>query len=452
MGVPTGSVVAILLRNEPAYLEALSCIRALQGVRVQIPWHFTATEIQPILSDIVPAVIIIHEDLWPLIAAWTSHHPQVYIAVVCTPEDIARIFALPKHCLNHKPVGALRWEELIAEAPQALPITGRPPPAISITSGSTGAPKIVRWNPTPRTAQWQPQHTLNQPAIVTSIVTAPMYHSAQHGMLTQAWLQRANLVILPAFDAEEFLAAIERYRVNHAYTVPSMFVRLLKLPRHVRERYDLSSLNFVFHAGAPCAANVKRAMLSWLGPVIWEAYGCSEAGTISFCPSAEWLQRPGTVGRPMRTVAILDDQHDILPCGATGQIWVDVRNGHEWVATGDVGHLDADGFLYLSGRADGLITTSQIKVYPAEIEQAILAHPAILDCTVFAVSDAECGQTIAAVVEMREPIANIEQELKGFLSGRISEYKIPVMIRESRASMWRDTGKLDRAAFAAVFQ
>lgn len=460
-GIDPGFVIALLLRNDPAFVEALTCLRCLGGIRVLIPWHLAPREIARILALVAPRLLIVHADLLPCLRDVLAELRDLQIAVVDPHPQLVRLYNLPPADPAALPPRANAWEALIANSPGTLPVPAGAPQAISLTSGSTGAPKVVRWQGPQRWDQWYPARTAGRPLIHTSIVTAPLYHGAQYGVFSQAWRLRANQVILPKFDAEEFLAAVERHRVNHAYMVPTQFTRLLKLPRRVRERYDVSSLNYVFHTGAPCAAAVKHAMIEWLGPVLWEAYGCSETSTVSVCTSAEWLARPGTVGRPVRRVVIVDDHHRPCPPGMTGRIGIDMSamppiadssadtpyfqlDGTRFIPSGDVGTLDADGYLYIAGRADDLINTGRVKVFPAEIEAVLLQHPRVLDCCVFGIRDEEFGQVIGAAVELAEVHAEMEAELRAFLRTRISEHKIPVRIWRETAHLRLDSGKLNR--------
>jgi long-chain acyl-CoA synthetase len=465
-GIGAGDVVAILLRNEPAFIEALTCIRCLESQRVLIPWHLTAREIREIVAAVRPAALIVHRDLLPRVTDSGGGPPGTRIAVVETHPELRRVYELPAE-EPLPPYPELQcWDTLIAGATGALSVPTRTIQAISITSGSTGRPKIIRWEGAQHWVQWAEARTERRPPITTSLVTAPLYHGGQYGAFSHAYHRRANLILMPKFDAERFLQAVERHRVNHAYLVPTMFVRLLKLPRRVRERYDLSSLDYVLHTGAPCAQAIKRQMIDWWGPVIWEAYGCSEVSVISACSSEDWLKKPGTVGRPVRSVVILDDQGRACAAGQTGQICVSttgmprlsyqnqptkryrIHDG-EFIPTGDLGHLDVDGDLFVRGRADDLINTGRVKVHPVEIENVMLRDPRVLDCIVHPVPDAEFGQVIAAVVQVSDAAAHIETELRAFLAGQISEHKIPVRMRIQTDSLRTETGKLKRQTLAS---
>ncbi len=460
-GVSAGDVIAILMRNEPRFIEALTCIRCLDARRVLIPWHLTAHEIRPILTAVRPRVLIVHRDLLGLVSSVANRDAHTTLLVIETPAEITALFGPPASLMQSPEAEMVSWDALVASAAQPMPIPTRPLEAISLTSGTTGRPKIIRWQGKALWVQWAEGRTAHRPAIRTSIVTAPLYHGGQYGAFSHACLRSAHQVILPKFDAEGFLLAVERYRVNHAYMVPTMFVRLLKLPRQLRDRYDVSSLNYVLHTGAACPPDIKRQMIDWLGPVIWEAYGCSEMSVIAACSSEEWLQRPGTVGRPLMPVQILNRDGSACASGTIGEIYVNVSglprieyengavrqraiDGMPWLAPGDAGSVDADGYLYVAGRSDDLINTGRVKVYPLEIENVILMHPAVRDCAVFAIPDPEFGQIIGAAVDMDSGDTTIDAELSLFLRGRLSEHKIPALFTRLDPQLRNGAGKMNR--------
>jgi long-chain acyl-CoA synthetase len=245
------------------------------------------------------------------------------------------------------------------------------------------------------------------------------------------------------------------------FMVPTMFVRLMKLPKAVRRRYDVSSLRHVIHAAAPCPAEVKRAMIEWWGPVIYEFYGSTESGPVTFVASAEALTKPGTVGRlaPGAEIKILDEAGRTLAPGEVGEIYsrisaypdftyhnhADKRREIEregFITSGDVGYFDADGYLFLCDRKRDMVISGGVNIYPAEIEAVLHTMPAIADCAVFGVPDEEYGETLMAVIEpvngARVDLAQIRAEL----SRKLANYKVPKTI-EVRANLPReDSGKI----------
>lgn len=464
-GIGPGAVIAVVLRNEPSFVEALTCIRCLDAVLVLIPWHLTAAELRPIVQALNPALFIVHADLVERVYQSTAGATPARIAVVATPPKLLAALGLPAPPPLPSGTGLIHWEALIDAAGAALPIPARSIQAIAITSGSSGRPKIIRRQGRARWIRWAMHCTRAWPQIHRSIVTAPLYHTGQYGVFSQACHLGADQLIMPRFDAETFLREVERWRINHAYLSPPMFVQLLRLPASVRARYDVSSLDYVVQTGAPCAAQIKQQMLDWLGPVIWEVYGCSETSTIAACSSEEWRARPGTVGRPLRRVLIVDEHGVPCPPGRTGEIYLDVSDmpgiryqnaelkqcrvdGVQFISVGDRGALDDEGYLFVRGRVDEVINNGRLKVYPQEIENAILRHPAVHDCVVFAIPDAVYGQAVAAAVRTARDHPAIEAELQTFLRGQLSEHKIPVRIWAQTGPLRTDAGKINRQRLA----
>jgi long-chain acyl-CoA synthetase len=330
------------------------------------------------------------------------------------------------------------------------------------TSGTTGRAKGVRRLPgTPE--QHDSARRIRtlvggaKPGMRTAIV-GPMYHAGPASNARIALAEAALIVVMPRFDAEELLRAIEAHRLTHLSLVPIMLVRMLKLPEDVRARYDVSSLEGVTHGGSACAPDVKRAMIAWWGPILSETYGSTEASLIAAVGSEDWLRHPGTVGRalPGTSVRILDEEGNILPPGRVGEIFVDSgpnalpfayhnmpeerakveRDGH--VTNGDVGYLDDEGFLYVTDRKRDMVISGGVNIYPAEIEAVLITHPDLADCAVFGVPDPEYGEALVAAVQPREGAAPQPGEIAAFLRGRLAGYKVPRRIW-ALAEMPRDS-------------
>jgi len=272
----------------------------------------------------------------------------------------------------------------------------------------------------------------------------PLYHAAPLGWSLGTMRSGGTVVLMDRFDAEAVLGLIDAHGVTHAQFVPTMFVRMLKLDAEVRARYDVSSLRLVIHAAAPCPVDVKRRVIEWFGPIVVEFYSGSEGVCFFMIDSASWLERPGSVGRSMRgPVHIADDEGKQLPAGEVGQVWfADVvpftyhgdpdktraaYDRHGWVTLGDLGHLDDDGYLYLSDRRTDLIVSGGVNIYPREIEDALVMHPAVADVAVIGVPDDEFGQRVHAVVTPAAGVAidGLERELADHLRARIAGFKIP---------------------------
>ena len=281
---------------------------------------------------------------------------------------------------------------------------------------------------------------------MTYLNPAPLYHSAPQASVSASLRLGSTTIVMEHFDAEQWLALVERYRVTHCQMVPVMFSRLLRLPENVRSRYDTSSLECIVHAAAPCPVHVKKAMIDWLGPVITEYYGATEANGFTFCTSAEWLEHPGTVGKAvLGEVLILDEDGSPRPAGEDGIIWfrgatafqyfedpaktAESRRDEGLTSTvGDVGHLDDEGYLYLTDRKSYMIISGGVNIYPQEAENLLSAHPAVLDVAVIGVPNDDLGEEVKAVVQLADPAAaspELAAELIAYCRDRLTHFKCP---------------------------
>ena len=449
LGVGDGDAIGLLLRNDYAFLEASLAAVHLGAYVLPFNWHLTADEVSYILSDAVPRVLVAHADL----LAAVRHVVPPGTRVVAVPGNDGSVGAgevgWDDWCDAHEP-----WDA----PPRALRGT------MIYTSGTTGRPKGVR-----REAATPAQQSANR-ALFSAVygvedgmrayIGGPLYHASPNAFARMAVNTGELLATDSRFDPERTLALIERERITHMVMVPAMFVRLLKLPDEMRCRYDVSSLRWVTHTGAPCPAEVKRAVIDWWGPVLHETYGGTETGAAVHCDSVEWLAHPGTVGRAMpgTTMRVLDDDGREVPAGTPGEIYLrcqayadftyhnrpDERRKVErdgLVTSGDVGYVDADGFLYLCDRKRDMIIVGGVNIYPAEIESVLVQHPGVRDCAVFGIPDDELGESVMAVVERADP-AVTAADLLSYLDGRLARQKHPRRV-EFQASLPREeSGKL----------
>jgi len=288
---------------------------------------------------------------------------------------------------------------------------------------------------------------------------APLYHSAPVGWSLVTQRHGGTVVVMERFDALECLRAIEEHRVTHAQFVPTQFVRMLKLPEERRRAFDLSSLRVVVHAAAPCPVEVKRAMIDWLGPKVFEYYAGSESNGMTTIGSVDWLSHPGSVGRAsMGTVHILGADGEELPPGEVGTIYfadggtfsyyndpaktAAAHNERGWSTLGDLGRLDADGYLYLADRRTDLIISGGVNIYPAEVEAALITHPSVVDVAVIGLPDPELGQKVVAVVQ---PAGEPDPaELITHCRAGLAHFKCPKEIRFTAELPRLPTGKLLR--------
>jgi bile acid-coenzyme A ligase len=302
----------------------------------------------------------------------------------------------------------------------------------------------------------------------------PLYHNGPIVWSCGALLAGNHVVVLPRFDAEATLAAIERHRADIVYMVPTMMKRIWRLPVDDREAYDLSSLRVVWHLAEPCPAWLKDAWIGWLGPErIIELYGGTEAQTATYISGHEWLEHRGSVGRPAPgTVMIADDDGVQVAAGTQGEVWMRSLTeqptyryiGAEartldggWESLGDVGWLDEDGYLYLGDRKTDMILTGGSNVYPAEVESALQEHPAVRSCAVIGLPDDDLGQRVHALVEPEPsapgsgaPDERIDQaDLLAFLGARLVRYKVPRSIEVVDHPLRDEAGKVRRSALRA---
>jgi bile acid-coenzyme A ligase len=362
---------------------------------------------------------------------------------------------------------------------QCLPAGHVPPPSIEdaplpdVTSpawkaptsgGSTGRPKlIVSGDPASMDPDARP--TLGVDPDGCLLMPGPLYHNGPVVWSCTALLAGAHLVVLPRFDAEATLAAIEEHAVDVVYLVPTMMKRIWRLPIEVRERYDVSSLRFVWHLAEPCPPWLKEAWIDWLGADrIWELYAGTEAQAATIITGAEWLEHRGSVGRPAEgTVLIADEMGEEVPVGEQGEVWlrsVERRTpsyryvGAEprtraggWESLGDVGWLDADGFLYLGDRLSDMILSGGANIYPAEVEAALQEHPAVRSCAVIGLPDDDLGNRVHAIVEADARLD--ADDVLAYLRERLATYKLPRSIEVVEEPLRDDAGKVRRSALRA---
>ena len=450
LGVRGHEAVAVMMRNCPEYAAAVIACRRAGVYLVSINWHFKALEAGYILEDSGAKVLLCHEDLVAQIAEGIPDSVEL-VGVPCRSAD-----GSPR---------VLDW--LLDETAEPLPERSDVPfNSIVYTSGTTGKPKGVRRLPVP--AGSPPPSVAGIAATVygvdsdsVALLSAPLYHSATMSYLVHCCSVGATLVLESRFDAERTLKLIDRYRVSHAYLVPTMYQRLLALPPKVRTRYNVDSLRQVSSTGSPCPEPLKRQMIEWFGPIITEGYGSTEAGYTTFINSHEWLRKPGSAGRALHDaeIVIVDDAGRELPANEVGLIYVRqpampdftyigretdraAIGRHGLVTLGDMGFLDDDGYLYICDRKADMIISGGVNIYPAEIESVLMSIPEIADAAVFGVPDEEFGESIAAAVQL-VPDAQIEaRDIQEYVRSRIAAYKVPRNIVFHEQLPREETGKI----------
>ena len=473
LGVGENGSVALMLRNDFETFEVNMAASQIGAYAVPINWHFTPEEANYILRDSGASVLVAHTDLLAQIAGGVPEGVKVF--AVPTPDEIAAAYGVPDE-KRRVPAGAEAWEDFVAAF---SPRTAPPRPSrgsMIYTSGTTGRPKGVRRQPsTPAQQAAGAQEAalfwgLKPDRSIVVLMNGPMYHSAPAAYGMASARLGLHMVLQPRFEAEDMLRLIARHGVSHMHIVPTMFVRLLRLPAEVRARHDVSSLSFVSHGAAPCAPAVKRQMIEWWGPVINEYYGATETGVVVWHGSEEALRKPGTVGRlvPGGILRIVDEEGRDVKQGQVGEIYL--RGPHlseftynnddakrreialgELVTVGDGGYVDADGFLFLCDRKRDMIISGGVNIYPAEIEGALIQMPGVRDCAVFGIPDEEFGEQICAHVEPAAGATLDAASVRAYLGEHLARYKVPRVVEFSSALPREDSGKIFKRKLRAPY-
>ncbi|RCX07362.1 AMP-binding protein [Extensimonas vulgaris] len=454
-GLQTGERFAVVLENR---FEILALVLAAQHAGLYaavLSTHLTPAEIAYIVQDCDARLVIASRKTLPLLSEQQATQP-----LPCWTVDEATAQVPSLHA-------ALR----------DLP---GPPPDFSdrplgrdllYSSGTTGRPKGVLKPLLPSHLRGQPHPEaqnlgclLGMDERTVYLSPAPLYHAAPLRYTLRVLELGGQAVIMERFDPEAALALIERYRITHSQWVPTMFGRLLRLPEDVRKRHDLSSHRMAIHAAAPCPIAVKQAMIDWWGDILLEYYAGSEGCGTTMISSAEWRQRPGSVGRPTTgQLHILDDAGHELPAGALGHVYFSgggefsylndpektraAINAHGWATYGDIGYVDAEGYLFLSDRRADLILSGGVNLYPQEIENALLRHPGVQDAAVVGVPHADLGEVPLAVVVLRagvEPSLATAHAIAARAAEVLARIKLPQRMVFADALPRLETGKLLR--------
>ena len=447
-GLRRGDHVAILLENRVEFYDAVWAALRSGLYFTPVNTHLTAPEIAYIVGDCGARSVVTSARFAEVVAGLD---PDIALMVGGTVD------------------GWAPYEELVA-AERADPLGVQPTgAAMFYSSGTTGRPKGILFplpdrhidDEDPMFAASNERWRFGPDTVYLS--PAPLYHAAPAITNTLVHRHGGTTVILERFDAEACLAAIERFGVTHGQFVPTMFVRMLKLPPASRERHDLSSLRLAAHAAAPCPVEVKRAMIDWWGPILLEYYAGSENCGHTMIDSDEWLAHPGSVGRPLGSVVhICDEAGAELPVGEIGQIWFEApyasfeyhndpaktdesRHPEGWFTMGDIGRLDDDGYLYLTDRRAFTIISGGVNIYPQEAEDVLVMHPKVADVAVIGVPDDEMGEVVKAVVQPADGVAagpELEAELIAHCRGELAAYKCPRSVDFDDELPRLDTGKL----------
>lgn len=455
LGLRPGDTVAAVLWNQPEFLElALACMQS--GLYfLPLNTHLSSQEVTYVLEDSGARVLVATQR--------TADVATGAAAAAGLPKD--RLFSVGQVA------GFRDWGHLKAGQPHSRPQGSSAGEIMVYTSGTTGRPKGVR---RPLSGQDPDASGTTMGRFVqffcgvgpdephAQLVTGPMYHTTPGGLAIAALHLGHTLVLMDRWEPLRTLDLLEQHGVSYLHVVPTMFHRLLSLPEAERSARDLSALRTVLHGAAPCPVEVKRRMIEWLGPVITEYYGSSEGGG-TLVRSSEWLERPGTVGLPWpgSSIQVLDEGGEPCKPGESGTVYMQMsgwdfsyhndagktrdstRDGYFTV--GDIGHLDDDGYLFLSGRTAELIISGGTNIYPAEIEGCLLSHPAVADAAVIGIPNEEWGEEVKAVVQLRpgmSPGDELAADLVAHCRTHLAGFKVPRSVEFRDALPRTEAGKL----------
>ncbi len=464
-GLRPGDVVALLTENHLRAFEVYWAAMRSGLYITAVNYHLKPDEVAYIVSDSGAAVLIVSAEQAATAAAIADQTAGVRLRLA---------FGGPV-------TGYDSYEDTIAAA-SAEPFADQPHGATMLySSGTTGRPKGVR-PPLPAIQVSEAGESLamlasmffgvNRACVYLS--PGPIYHAAPLRWCGAIQSLGGTVVMMKRFDAEQALATIQEHHVTHAQFVPTMFVRMLQLPPEVRERYDVSSLRVAIHAAAPCPVEVKQKMIDWWGPVLVEYYAGTEGNGMTAVDSATWLTRPGTVGRAIfGTLRICAEDGTELAPGQTGGVYFEreevpfaYHNDPDktrasqhpehpaWTTLGDIGHLDEDGFLFLTDRKAFTIISGGVNIYPQETENVLALHPAVYDVAVIGLPDPEMGESVAAFVQPAPgavPGPELEQEIIAFVRSKIAGFKAPRTVRFVDHLPRSEAGKLMKAELRARY-
>ncbi|MFD6858504.1 AMP-binding protein [Rhodococcus sp. NPDC060090] len=457
LGLKPGDHLALISDNDLRVMEVYwAALRSGLYITV-VNWHLTASEAAYVVDDCGAKALIVSANAVGAVDLSAGAYPNVehrlvYGGELAGFEDYDRALGrFDTTPLDDQP----RGQDML------------------YSSGTTGRPKGIKPKlpdgqvqdiPDPYTAVFAPMYGFDSDTVY--LCPAPLYHAAPLRFCGTIQSVGGTVILMDRFDAEEALALIDRYEVTASQWVPTMFVRMLKLPEEIRAKYDVSSMKVAIHAAAPCPPEIKRAMIEWWGPVINEYYASTEGSGATFINSEQALAHPGSVGRDgvMGLVRICGEDGRELPTGSIGTVWwerderpFEYHNDPEktekathpdhptWTTSGDIGYLDDDRFLYLTDRAAFMIISGGVNIYPQESENVLTLHPKVFDVAVIGVPNEEMGEEVKAVVQLAEgvePGPEVEQELLEYVRSAVSHFKAPRSIDFSDDLPRTPTGKL----------
>ena len=464
IGLRKGDVIALLSDNAAEAFEVYWAALRSGLYITAVNWHLAPEEAAYIVSDSGAKVVIASVGVRQLAQQLLDLVPEV----------------AHRYAFGGAITGYLPYGELMANAHPRL--TDQPRGSEMLySSGTTGRPKGIKPHLLPIQVDEPGDplvgllgHVFKISSDDVYLSPAPIYHTAPLKWCAGVQALGGTVVLMERFDAEQALAAIQKYRVTVTQMVPTMFVRLLQLPDSVREAYDVSSLRMAVHAAAPCPPDVKDAMINWWGPILVEYYGATEQHGSTVITTAEWKDKRGSVGKAaLGVLHICDDEGNVLPAGAIGTVYFErdvvpfeYHNDPEktaasrhpehqnWSTVGDIGYLDEDGYLFLTDRKSFMIISGGVNIYPQEVENVLTLHPQVFDVAVIGVPDPEMGEQVKAIIQLQPgttPSAELADEIIKYVRERIAHYKAPRTVDFIDEMPRTPTGKLVKRSLKARY-
>ena len=451
LGLRRGDIVALWAENHPRYLEIAWATQRAGLYLVCISSKASASEVEYIVGDCDARLFITSTGMAPLV------------------DDVAPLLSSRlRYIVGGARAPYMAWEPACESMPRTPIADESSGIDMLYSSGTTGRPKGIK---TPL-----PVEPIDAPTVLAQLAQAfygfsadsvylspaPLYHAAPLRWCLTVHRLGGTVVVMERFDAGAALALIARHRVNCAQWVPTHFVRMLKLPAGERARHDVSSLKVAIHAAAPCPIHVKERMLDWWGPVLYEYYAGTEGNGMTLISPKEWLSKKGSVGKAVYgEVKICDDRGEPVPPLTEGTVYfaggrtfeyhnapdktAEAKNRHGWTTLGDVGYVDAEGYLFLTDRKAFTIISGGVNIYPQEIENLLVSHRQVMDVAVFGVPDEEMGEKVVAVVQpvdIADAGSALAEELLAFARAHLNRVKVPRLIEFTPELPRHPNGKL----------
>lgn len=454
-GLQKGDHYALYMENNNKFLEICAAGERSGLFYTPINSYLTADELAYIIQNSQSKVLIVSKAKRDIAAAALEQCPNVTLGIMIDAEENDPVFVDYVNLIAHEPTEPIADENLGIAMLYSSGTTGRPKGILRPMPDSPPDSPLPLWGFLDNLWKYEDGMTYLSPA--------PLYHSAPQAAVGLSLRRGGTVVVMENFDPEQYLMLVEKYKVTHSQLVPTMFSRMLKLPEDVKHKYDLSSLKVAVHAAAPCPVPVKEKMIEWWGPIIEEYYGATEGLGFAACDSAQWLAHVGTVGKVLiGELHILDDDMKTLPQGEPGTLWFKAATAFSYfndtektkestsadgvlTTVGDVGYLDADGYLFLTDRATFMIISGGVNIYPQESENLLITHPKVADAAVFGVPNVDLGEEVKGVVQLMpgiEASGSIERELIDFCNEHLARQKCPRSIDFVTEFPRLPTGKL----------